>query len=188
MQLCMQIPKRRHLMLKETSLAKHCLLVLRSHANFSSLFSSPLSTNIKNVCCKNLMLSGTMHSLLFFFPPRALHIHCTERLSESKNSLSHNKVSRSSNTAECHQSQLSRIQSENGSLQRAFDLLESCLYSTGSWEIFGEKLSCIAQWRHTHELQMGTDAVCCMPLMKLYLAWPDNSENRLHQELWCFFV
>lgn len=69
MQLCMQIPKRRHLMLKETSLAKHCLLVLRSHANFSSLFSSPLSTNIKNVCCKNLMLSGTMHSLLFFSHP-----------------------------------------------------------------------------------------------------------------------
>lgn len=68
-QLCMQIPKRRHLMLKETSLAKHCLLVLRSHANFSSPFSSPLSTNIKNVCCKNLMLSGTMHSLLFFSHP-----------------------------------------------------------------------------------------------------------------------
>lgn len=42
MQQCTLIPKRRHLVLKENSFAKHCLLVLRIHTNFSSLFASPL--------------------------------------------------------------------------------------------------------------------------------------------------
>lgn len=65
------IPKRRHLVLKETFLAKHCLLVLRIHANFSSLFSSPLPTTVKNVCCKNTQcwLAQCILPPLFFSLP-----------------------------------------------------------------------------------------------------------------------
>lgn len=146
------IPKRRHLVLTETFLAKHCLLVLCIHVNFSSLFSSPLPTTVKNVCCKNTQcwLAQCILPLLFFFsfffPWGALYSF-TERLSESsqKNSLSHYTVNRSPNTAECHQSQLSHVQGENGSLQRALDLLEAFLDSTGFWETFREKPSCIAR-------------------------------------------
>lgn len=60
-------------MLKETSLAKHCLLVLRIHANFSHLFRSA-HQHQECLLQKYLMLAGTMHSLLFF-PTRVLHIH-----------------------------------------------------------------------------------------------------------------
>lgn len=74
------IPKRRHLVLKETFLAKHCLLVLCIHVNFSSLFSSPLPTTVKNVCCKNTQcwLAQCILPLLFFFSffsPGVLCIH-----------------------------------------------------------------------------------------------------------------
>lgn len=40
-------------------------------------------------------------------------------------------------------------QGENGSLQRALDLLEACLYSTGFWETLRDNLSCIARCKAT---------------------------------------
>lgn len=134
-------------MLKETFLAKHCLLVLCIHANFSSLFSFPLPTTVKNVCCKNTYrwLAQCILPFFFSFPLECsviylfIYFYRKAVRVKSKNSLSQYKVKRSPNTAECHQSQLSHIQGENGSLQRALDLLEACLYSTGFWETFREK-------------------------------------------------
>jgi len=142
------IPKGRHLVLRETSVAKHCLLVLCIHANFSSLLSSPLPTSQERLLQKYLTLAGTMYSSLFFFSfplECSVFIYRKAVRVKSKNSLSDHEVNRSPNTAECHQSQLSHIQGENGSLQRALDLLEACLYSIGFWETFREKLCCIAR-------------------------------------------
>lgn len=176
MQLCTLIPKRRDWMLKETSLPAYIAHPWLTYP----IFSLPLCPQTSRMFTAKILNAGWHNAFFALFSHPSAPYSYTESITESKNSFSHNKVSRSPNTAECHQSQLSHVQSKNGSLPRAFDLLETCLYSTGSWEIFGEKLSCIAQWRQTHKLWMGTDAVCCMPLMKLYLSWPDNSEKRLH--------
>lgn len=117
---------------------------------------------------KYSMLAGTMHPsppffFFFLFLWGALYSF-TERLSESsqKNSLSHYTVNRSPNTAECHQSQLSHVQGENGSLQRALDLLEAFLDSTGFWETFREKPSCIARWKATRTQTMDANGRCLL--------------------------
>lgn len=138
---------------------------------------------------KYLTLAGTMHSSLFFFSfffyfpfplECSVFIYRKAVRVKSKKSLSHYKVNRSPNTAEYHQSQLSHTQDENGSLQRALDLLEACLYSTRFWETFREKLSCIAWWKATRTQIVDAKRHCCVPQMKLHLSWPDNSfKNRL---------
>lgn len=75
------IPKRRHLVVKETFLVKHCLLALRIHANFSSpLYLWPPQSRM--FAAK--ILHAGWHNVFFPSPPHPGVLHSfTERLSES---------------------------------------------------------------------------------------------------------
>lgn len=65
----------------------------------------------------------------------------------------------------------------NGSLQRALDSWGACSRSAGSRGIFGEKLSCIAQWKRARQPWKRRDVGCCVPRVKLGLT---SFNNRLH--------
>lgn len=158
-------------------LATHRLLVLRTQANFSHLFPSPLSTKVKSVCCKNT--SCWLAQRVYPSPTLPWSALCsgTEGLSESshKNPLELPGALTLLNVAspDCH----THTRGGNGSLQRALDSWGACSRSAGSRGIFGEKVSCIAQWKRARKPWKRRDVGCCVPRVKLGLT---SFNNRLH--------
>lgn len=112
---------------------------------------------------KYLTLAGTMHSSLFsffFFFPGVLCITLQKGCQRQvKNSLSHYKVYRNPNTAECHQPQLPHTQGKNGSSAEGTWFARSLL---GLWDTSREKLSCIARWKATRRQTVDASRCCLL--------------------------
>lgn len=163
---------RRGFVLKEMFLATHRLLALRTQANFSHLFPSPLSTAVESVCCKNT--SCWLAQRVRPSPPFP-GVLCVQVQKGCRSQVPKpSRVTRSPNTAECRQSRLPHTHGVEMALCRGHLIREELAGSRG---IFGEELSCIAQWKRARKPWKRRDVGCCVPRVKLGLM---SFNNRLH--------